>query len=57
MKGQYVGAAFWKERKFEEIRDYCEEDVKCVLRICHTLSGAKEPLSFERSVKPTMAKT
>ena len=40
MKGEYVGAAFWKEKDYAKIAAYCEEDVKCVARICHTLSKA-----------------
>ena len=46
MKGEYVGQAFWKEKKYTEIMKYCEEDVKCVARICHTLSKSHTPLIF-----------
>lgn len=46
MKGEYVGSAFWKEAEYEKIRLYCEEDVKCVTRICHTLSESILPLEF-----------
>jgi DNA polymerase elongation subunit (family B) len=46
MKGEYVGEAFWKERKYNEIAMYCEEDVKCVARVCHKLSNAESELYF-----------
>lgn len=46
MKGEYVGASFWLLKKYEEIKDYCEEDVKCAARICHTLSGSSSPIEF-----------
>ncbi len=46
MKGEYVGRNFWEFKKYEEIKDYCEEDVKCVARICHKLSGSIVPITF-----------
>jgi len=46
MKGEYVGQNFWIYRKYEEIKDYCEEDCKAVARICHTLSKSEIPLVF-----------
>jgi hypothetical protein len=46
MKGEYVGKAFWVDKKFDEIKDYCEEDTKCVARICHRLSGSDLPVEF-----------
>jgi hypothetical protein len=46
MKGEYVGQNFWSYGKYKEIKDYCEEDVKCVARICHRLSGSIVPLIF-----------
>lgn len=46
MKGEYVGKAFWIEKRFEEIKDYCEEDTKCVARICHRLTGSDLPVQF-----------
>jgi hypothetical protein len=46
MKGEYVGASFWIYRKYEEIADYCEEDVKAVARICHKLTNTIIPLEF-----------
>jgi len=44
MKGEYVGAAFWKERLFETIHLYCEEDCKAVARIVHKLSYSPYPI-------------
>jgi hypothetical protein len=41
-----VGRNFWEFKKYEEIKDYCEEDVKCVARICHKLSGSIVPITF-----------
>jgi DNA polymerase elongation subunit (family B) len=46
MKGEYVGSSFWLYKKYEEIKDYCEEDVKCVARICHKLSKSEIPMTF-----------
>lgn len=46
MKGEYVGKTFWEESNYEKIKVYCEEDVKCVARICHTLSGSTLPVKF-----------
>jgi hypothetical protein len=46
MKGEYVGQNFWLYKKYEEIKDYCEEDNKAVARICHTLSKTEIPLVF-----------
>lgn len=46
MKGEYVGQNFWLYRKYEEIKDYCEEDCKAVAIICHTLSKSEIPLVF-----------
>lgn len=47
MKGEYVGETFWKEKNYNKIKKYCEEDVKCVGRICHALSGSILPTTFE----------
>jgi len=46
MKGQYVGKAFWEDKEYEQIKDYCEEDVKCGARICHKLTGSELPVQF-----------
>ena len=46
MHGQYVGRTFWVEANYEKIKNYCEEDVKCVARICHTLSNSTLPVQF-----------
>jgi hypothetical protein len=46
MAGKYVGKAFWEERKYNEIKLYCEEDIKAVARICHKLSESILPLEF-----------
>jgi len=46
MKGEYVGKTFWIERDSEKIKTYCEEDVKCVARICHRLTGSDLPVVF-----------
>jgi DNA polymerase elongation subunit (family B) len=46
MAGEYVGKAFWEEKAYTKIAKYCEEDVKCVARICHTLSGSSDDLIF-----------
>lgn len=46
MKGEYVGRTFWDDRDYEKIKDYCEEDVKCVARICHKWSGSILPIQF-----------
>ena len=46
MKGEYVGKAFWESKEFTKIKEYCEEDVKCVARICHRLSGSHLPIKF-----------
>jgi hypothetical protein len=46
MKGEYVGRSFWEDSDYEKIRIYCEEDVKCVARICHTLSESILPIEF-----------
>lgn len=46
MKGEYVGRAFWEAGKFKEIYLYCEEDAKCVARICHRLSNSILNLEF-----------
>jgi DNA polymerase elongation subunit (family B) len=46
MKGEYVGKAFWEEQAFDKIYLYCEEDVKCVARICHRLSNTILNLEF-----------
>lgn len=43
LKGEYVGQTFWIENDYDKIRRYCEEDVKCVGRICHRLSGSVIP--------------
>ena len=34
-------------RVYEKIKDYCEEDVKAVARICHTWTGSILPLAFD----------
>lgn len=47
MKGAYVGRAFWEDQDYEKIKKYCEEDVKCVARICHRLSSADLPVQFQ----------
>lgn len=44
MKGEYVGAAFWELKQYEEIRMYCEEDTTCVARICHAWSKSNVPI-------------
>ena len=44
MKGEYVGINFHKYKKYEEIKDYCEQDVKAVAKICHKLTGSKLPI-------------
>lgn len=46
MKGEYVGETFWKENNYSKISDYCEEDVKCVARICHRLTMSDLPVQF-----------
>lgn len=46
LKGEYVGAAFWKDKIYGDIEKYCEGDVKCVARICHKLSGSILPLEI-----------
>jgi len=46
MHGQYVGKTFWVEKNYEKIKNYCEEDVKCVARICHALSSSTLPVQF-----------
>jgi hypothetical protein len=46
MKGEYVGRAFWEDKSYEKIKNYCEEDVKCVGRICHKLSSSTTPVVF-----------
>jgi hypothetical protein len=46
MSGEYVGRTFWVESDYEKIKDYCEEDVKCVARICHTLTSSSLPVQF-----------
>ena len=46
MKGEYVGMTFWKENDYTKISDYCEEDVKCVARICHRLTSSDLPVQF-----------
>ena len=47
MKGEYVGKSFWIDKDYKKIADYCIEDVKCVLRICHKFSMSKKPLSCD----------
>jgi hypothetical protein len=47
MQGAYVGRAFWEEKEYEKIAKYCEEDVKCVARICHKLSSSDTELIFQ----------
>lgn len=49
MHGSYVGKTFWHENDSEKIRLYCEEDVKCVARICHKFSGSNLPIEFVSS--------
>jgi DNA polymerase elongation subunit (family B) len=46
MKGEYVGRTFWIEKNFIKIKEYCEEDVKCVARICHRLTGSDLLIHF-----------
>ena len=46
MHGSYVGETFWKEKNYTKIMTYCEEDVKCVARICHKLTGSDLPIQF-----------
>ena len=46
MSGQYVGRAFWDDQDYVKIKDYCEEDVKCVARICHRLSNSISEITF-----------
>lgn len=46
MKGEYIGRYFHENKKYIEIKEYCEEDVKAVVRICHRLSGSILPLIF-----------
>jgi len=46
MSGEYVGRTFWIEEDYEKIKDYCEEDVKCVARICHRLTSSDLPVQF-----------
>lgn len=46
MKGEYVGRAFWDDKDYVKIKDYCEEDVKCLARVCHKWSGSKLPILF-----------
>lgn len=46
MSGEYVGKTFWVENDLEKIKNYCEEDVKCVARICHRLSTSELPIQF-----------
>ncbi len=47
LKGEFVGSAFHKEKKYEDIKIYCEKDVECVARICHRLSGSILPITFD----------
>lgn len=47
LKGEYVGRTFWQEKDYVKIKDYCEEDVKCVARVCHRLSGSDLILDFK----------
>ena len=46
MSGAYVGKAFWVDKQYEKIKTYCEEDVKCVARICHTLTNSSIPIEL-----------
>ena len=46
MSGEYVGRTFWIEKNYDKIKKYCEEDVKCVGKICHRLSGSTIPVHF-----------
>lgn len=46
MKGEYVGRAFWDDKDYEKIMEYCEEDVKAVARVCHKWSGSILPIIF-----------
>jgi DNA polymerase elongation subunit (family B) len=46
MSGAYVGKAFWIDSEYEKIKTYCEEDVKCVARICHTLTNSSLPIEL-----------
>jgi hypothetical protein len=46
MSGEYVGKTFWVEKDYEKIKNYCEEDVKCVGRICHRLTSSTLPIQF-----------
>lgn len=46
MKGEYVGRYFHEFKRYIEIKNYCEEDVKCVGRICHRLTGSTVPVVF-----------
>ena len=46
MSGEYVGKAFWVEKDSEKIKNYCEEDVKCVARICHALTSSSLSVQF-----------
>lgn len=47
LKGDQVGKTFWHEQGYDKIARYCEEDVKCGVRICHRLSNSKKPLEFQ----------
>jgi hypothetical protein len=44
MTGAYVGKEFWKEKNYEKIKLYCEQDVICVAKICHKWSETELPL-------------
>lgn len=46
MKGEYVGENFHKNKEYEKIKDYCEEDVKAVIRILHKLSFSSKNITF-----------
>lgn len=46
MKGEYVGKNFWEYKKYDEIKDYCEEDVKAAMKICHKWSNSIVPIEF-----------
>jgi hypothetical protein len=46
LKGEYVGRTFWVENDYEKIKNYCEEDVKCVARVCHSLADSSLPIVF-----------
>lgn len=49
MKGEDVGKNFWLHKKYDDIKKYCEEDVKAVVRVCHALSKSELELDFEPS--------